>query len=365
MDAPLRLYVNKALMAPELRHLQILYPFFGGMERVDEPFVAAAEAQYGFDPACFTLVDNITDAEYYLVPHDYWQLKNRFPEKLQAMTTEAHTAGKPMLIDASGDAWGEVALWHPVQKPETAVLRINQYRFLLPPYEITVPVPCEDLLESYFGGQVQLRQKSAVPTVGFVGWGRLSFKQRLRSFIKEIPIRIRGLYDARYQAMQKGVFWRERAIRIFRASPKVQTNFLIRASYGGNLRVMGGDAEKSRREFVENIADSDYTLIVRGDANAATRLYETLALGRIPVLIDTACVLPLEDVVNYREFCVIIDYRDLARAPDILADFHAKLTNEQFLAMQGKARYIFQHYLRYDAFSPHLVRILRERIANH
>ena len=99
---------------------------------------------------------------------------------------------------------------------------------------------------------------------------------------------------------------------------------------------------------------------MRGDANAATRFYETLSLGRIPVFIDTACVLPLEDIIDYKDFCVFIDYTDINKAPSILADFHKNITPDKFIAMQKQARYIFRHYLRYDVFSEHLARILKK-----
>ncbi len=348
----LKLYVNKDLFTKDLLVIPLLFPFFGSMFRGNSPYVEQAH-KYGFDSKYFELVSSIHDAEYVLVPYDYWQIQRRHPELLAQIIKEAQDAKKPILIDASGDVSGKIDV------PNSRVLRINQYRHDLPNNEITVPVPCEDLLESHAHGQIVVREKGEMPVIGFVGWGKLSLRQRTRTLVKELPLRLLSLLIRRYVVYRKGVFWREKAIRIFERSSKIKTNFVIRTSYSGNIRTLVGDPVKNREEFVRNIINSDYTLVVRGDANAATRFYETLALGRIPVVIDTECMFPLEDKINYREFCVFVNYTDLKKAPEILADFHKKLSSEEFLAMQQKARYVFKDYLRYDAFSRHLVASLK------
>jgi len=319
------------------------------------PFVMKALEKHQYDSSFYTLVSEPKNADYVLIPHDYWRLKQVRPDLLQKMIVEAEAHHKPILIDASGDRAGVVAV------PNAVVLRINQYRFELPPYEIKIPVICEDLLETYAGGIFTARNKSDLPVVGFAGWGHLTFLQRIRTFIKEIPIRVYRIFDARLAAKVKGVFWRERAIKIFNRSSRIRTNFLVRSSYSGHVATIEGEFLKNRLEFVTNILDSDYTLIIRGDANEATRFYETLSLGRIPVVIDTAMVFPLEDRINYKDFCLFIDYHDLKSAPDIIADFHKTLSPEDFIKMQKKARHVFETYLRYDVFSRHLALLLKER----
>lgn len=355
---PIKLYVNKGRVVSGLDYGMLLFPFWGLPDFSKTQPYARATYKYGYSPGDFQLVEHIAEADFYLLPHDFWHLKYRHPEILMQMIAEAHEANKPLLIEAAGDVHGNIDV------PNSVVLRIDQYRFAVPKNEIKIPVVCEDLLESHREGKFVPRQKSEVPSVGFTGWGKLSLKQKARTFTKEIPHRFWSLFNSNYAVYKKGVFWRERAVAIFSRSKRIKTNFIIRTSYSGNVKTAVGDPKKNREEFVNNIVDSDYTLIIRGDANEATRFYETLSLGRIPVLIDTAVVLPMEHLVNYSECTVIIDHRDLKRAPEILADFHAKLTPEAFIAMQEKARYIFEHYLRFDAFSGHLATLLKERLAN-
>ena len=49
-----------------------------------------------------------------------------------------------------------------------------------------------------------------------------------------------------------------------------------------------------------------FTICVRGNGNFSVRFYETLASGRIPILIDTDCVLPLENEIDWDRHCIII-----------------------------------------------------------
>ena len=77
----------------------------------------------------------------------------------------------------------------------------------------------------------------------------------------------------------------------------MDTNIVLRPSFYGGAA--GGDPDaqlQARTGYVENLVASDYVLCARGAGNFSYRLYETLSCGRIPVFVDTDCVLPHEDV---------------------------------------------------------------------
>lgn len=351
---PVRIYAD-AHLRDSWAYTPLLYPFWGAQLKDTTPYLSLAYGAHGWDPAYFTLVSRPQDAEYIVLPHDYWWMKAKRPDLLRAYTELSETHHVPLLVDALSDSGGRVLL------PNARILRTNQYRFLLPADEITTPYAVEDLLESYCGGTLEPRPKTSRPSIGFAGFARLSAVQRLRAIVKELPIRIRGIFDRRYQAMQRGVFWRERAMRAFARSQSVQCDFLVRPSYSGHVKTVAGDMKRNRQEFVNNLLNNDYALVVRGDPNASQRFYEALSLGRIPVLIDTESVLPLEHLIDYSECCVIIAHRDISRAPAILADFHARVSPETFIRMQERARYVYEHYLRIDSFSKYLAEQLREK----
>ena len=56
--------------------------------------------------------------------------------------------------------------------------------------------------------------------------------------------------------------------------------------------------------FFQNISDTDYTICIRGTGNFSQRLYEVLAFGRIPIFIDTDSILPYDEIINWRDYCV-------------------------------------------------------------
>ena len=64
-------------------------------------------------------------------------------------------------------------------------------------------------------------------------------------------------------------------------------------------------------EFYENMVSSDYIVCVRGGGNFSVRLYETLAMGRIPIFINTDCLLPLNKSIDWKKHVVWIEREDI------------------------------------------------------
>ena len=87
----------------------------------------------------------------------------------------------------------------------------------------------------------------------------------------------------------------------------------------------------------------------KGNGNGSIRFYEALSLGRFPVLIDTDCVLPLAEVINYNDFVVKVEYNNLSNLEDRIVKFYKSLTNEDFLRRQHLAREAFE-LLRPESF---------------
>ena len=350
---PLRLFADRA-MTDKWAYIPLLYPFFGLQVKDTLPYQRAAFEKHGWDPKYFTLVEKPEGAEFIVFPHEYfWAKKNR-PDLIEQYITFSKKHGVPLLVDALGDPDGFVDV------PDARVMRNNQYRYELDPKEVTTPYAVEDLLESYCEGIVTPREQRDIPSVGFIGFTGYKLPQRVRTIFKELPLRIKTYtQDRRHVTHWGGRFWREWMMDAFEASSRVKCNFIKRLSYSGHIKTVAGDMRKNREEFVQNLLGSDYGLVIRGDLNSSQRFYEVLALGRVPVLIDSECVLPLEDRIDYSEFCLIIEYKDLKRAPEILADFHARLSPETYRSMQLKAREAYEKYFRMDSFSPYLVELLR------
>jgi hypothetical protein len=81
------------------------------------------------------------------------------------------------------------------------------------------------------------------------------------------------------------------------------TNFIVRENFwGGNIW-----GSKVRSEYINNTLNSDIVICLRGAGNFSYRFYETLCLGRIPLVVDTDLVFPFEDFINYNERIIKIN----------------------------------------------------------
>lgn len=343
---PIRLYAPERYREPGITiTTELMFPFWGVAAKASMPFVRTAALKYQLSKQDFTLVQHIEDADYVHMPYHWDRLMAINSARADMIVAEARAAGKPLLIDGSGD------IERPIDIPNAIVLRLSQYRYSKKPNEITIPFLAEDLLESFRGGKLSLCEKSVTPSVAFMGWAIPTLKQR-----------VFDVFFGKRGPEQKGIFFRARALRALAQSARVELRVKARGSYSGHVKTMEDEPETLRREFVENLFGSDYALAVKGDANSSVRFYEALSAGRIPLFIDTACVLPLENILNYRDFCVFIDWRETDHIADALADFHAQVSPERFAEMQTKAREAFVKYLRYDAFSAHLAAELRTHL---
>lgn len=355
MSNKVLLYIPQHLVKEQYPYSVLLYPFWGVQEKVNAPITTAIFKQYNFDPSYYSIVDDPALAEYIFLPYRYWFLLKEDPELITAYINEAKKINRPLLIDAIGDIMKDITIHNSV------VLRYAHYKSKLKDNDVIIPVYTEDLLASYENGEITIRNKKNIPSVGFVGWSSLPFAAYPKTWLKDFPLFLLGFFTSRFDLYRKGVLFRRKVLKILERSPRIDTHFIYRESYSGNIKTAKGDADTLRKEFVENILESDYALCVRGDANQSTRFFEVLSLGRIPVFVDTDIALPLEDKINYKEFCIFVDYRDVHKIDKVINEFHKSISPEEFENMQRKARKAFEEYLRIDSYTKYLMQILKEK----
>jgi hypothetical protein len=152
------------------------------------------------------------------------------------------------------------------------------------------------------------------PTVGFVG----HVARGLRSIA----------YLRRGWQHYHGFTLRERVLRAFESSDAVLSRFTRRGTnLGPPMAGTDGDhlLRTMRREYVASVFENSYALCIRGAGNWSYRFFEALSAGRIPVLIDTDCALPLERSIAWERHICRIPVGELERAPLLLAEFHHQL----------------------------------------
>ena len=82
----------------------------------------------------------------------------------------------------------------------------------------------------------------------------------------------------------------------------------------------------------------------RGTGNFSTRFYETLAMGRIPIFINTDCVLPFHEKIKWSRHIIIVDISEIQKIDSIIMDFHKNLDNKSFKYIQISNRRIWSRY---------------------
>ncbi len=358
MTEPLHFYVDPAWRKKDDLHTPLLYPFWGNALSAERtPFQHAMFEQHSYDTSRYAITDDIEAADAILMPYSYNIALARMPGIIEAVSMASHTSGLTVLVDGLGD------VEHPISIRDHLVLRYGGYRFSRNGREIFIPPYAEDLLERYYDGTLQPREKrEGTPSVAFTGWTALTPYQEIRAVLKELPDRLRGIADSRYRAKRKGVFFRRDAVRVLSSSSEVDAQVRARPSYSGHVHSASGNMEILRKDFIDNIMNADYALDVRGDANASTRLYEILSLGRIPVIVDTERNFPLESDVDYRSFALIVDFKDMQSLPERIRSFHAALSPDAYLCMQACAREAFVKHFRIDAVTAHVMNEVASRM---
>ena len=181
------------------------------------------------------------------------------------------------------------------------------------------------------------------PSIGFCGYISPMWRQAVR--------RLLG-HSEKYI----GHRLRRQAIRALSRTDGVEPHLIRRPFYAGGYIACPSDYPAMRQEFIDNLLNSDYTLCVRGAGNFSLRFYETLAAGRIPVLVNTDCPLPFAEQIDWSCHCVTVEESELPSLGDIVARFHAALGAQRFVAMQLANRQLWERWLAPVAFFERLVR---------
>jgi len=268
----------------------------------------------------------------------------------------AKTHLKPIVIFSCGD--------NPANVPFKDVILFESAGYRSTPgmrYHSAQPSYIPDYLEVYCDGQLKLRTKQDEPVIGFCG---LASTSPIEIFFRKLRLK----WEQR-QYQQGKLKWepppfepssfRTRVLRQFEDQPGIQTNYILRKRYRAGVTEDKSLHHPVKVEFVNNILNSDYTVCMRGGGNFSVRFYETLCLGRIPIFIDTDCLLPFQDEIDYKSYFPWIDLKDLPYAAEIIRNFHNKLSEDDFIDLQKACRKLWEEHMTQDGFHRDFVRKMK------
>jgi hypothetical protein len=281
-------------------------------------------------PAAFE-VASADSTDLWLYAHDVGN-----PSEVQLQLDQLRSQTARCVFFYSNDDASPIA----VSRPNVAIFRTSLFARSRLAHESAMPALCDDLLACDGYGATE-RPWSDVPSIGFCG------------FVGS-PLKRLGLQVLRQREKTDGLAVRERALTALERGHAVRTQFIRRTSFwAGSMGRFHFDPNRQtevRREFVRNLCETDYTLCARGKGNFSYRLYEVLSAGRIPVFVNTDCVLPFEQRIDWRRHAVWLEERDLDTAPQQIARFHHALGPAGFRELQSENRRLWKEWLSPEGF---------------
>jgi len=347
----LKLYTDQSHYVPEHRSrylTSILKALWNDLT------LAERRRIYGVRADLFELVDTVAAADVCWLPMiwNYYLDHNRV-EQAKQLAQRARKAGKEIIVWSEGDRGARV----PIENAVVFQYTIAQSRRTRREYAIAPTF--DDNVAIYLDGQPCFRHKTDRPVVGFCG-------QAAGHAIKQVVWIARNLwrwgkYRLNLEKYEPAPIYpptllRSKVLNRLSHSALVETNFVIRDRYRGGVVSAQEQADPYnpvKKAFIDNLNASDYVVCVRGTGNWSKRFYEALNWGRIPVFINTDCVLPYDFAVDWKQYCVWVEPREIPFVAQKIADFHAALSPSDFLDLQQACRQLWLERLSVDGFYQH------------
>jgi hypothetical protein len=203
-------------------------------------------------------------------------------------------------------------------------------------------------LKIYGTTDILLRNKQEVPVIGFCGHASFSpvkrAKENLKFIIENSKRLIQNPLRKDWEPLFPSAYHRACVLQKLERSRLVTTNFIYREQYRAGAR-SESDLMQTTLEYYNNIRNSDYIVCVRGGGNFSVRLYETLMMGRIPVFLNTDCLLPFENRISWKEHAVWVEWKDRYKIDELVLNFHKKLSADKFRELQLRNRALWANTL--------------------
>ena len=341
------------LDAEGIKPHEILRPFWSKKtNNPDYPWLNNCDDYIEIGKSFFDMV-SLEEANFAIMPDNWktvtgevWHAStNKAAEELYTQFAQlARQAKKPLIVFIEG-----VCASEDIPFKDAFIFRTADFQSKRKTRNFAYPAFCEDLVKYYLNNKLIIRQKSKIPRIGFCG---LIKQNTLKTRIKATIYFLYRLYQRKpiiYTPILGHVL-RSKIIEIISKSPLVEDNFIIRDQMVFLGKNDFDNMYKSRVEFVNNIVTSDYVLCCRGAANTSVRLFETLCCGRIPIFVNTDCVLPYDFAIDWKKYCVWVEEKELPYIADKVAEFHDKLSPQEFIDLQYECRKLWKEWLSCEGF---------------
>ncbi len=358
MGTKLKIYTDLSLLEYG-NPIPLIYPFSGAPPFENNPdYIGHGRFDdYICHARRFMEMSTPEQADYFVLPVGFpspYQTGN-IPERIRNFCQQARNLDKKILIVPTSDD-GSIDAY----VPDAIVLDTNLFRHFRKKNHILLPLFFEDFIKQYYNDQLVVREKKDCPRVGFCGYtpplGLPFGKEKAIGMAKMWACRL-GIM--KYFPHKISHAYRAILLKSLEQDPHIKATFVYKKNFGFGITGLntGKQTESNevfRKGYVDNIIQTDYTVCTRGIRNCSVRFYETLCCGRIPVFLDTDSVLPFENLIDWKKYCVWIEEKDIPRAGKMIQDYHQRLSPEAFKERQYTLRRIWEEYLSPEGFFSHL-----------
>lgn len=238
---------------------------------------------------------SLQECDYAVLPYEYQDT----PE-VRFLIKEANDAGKKIIVIFNDDSDEDLGL------PEDSVIIFRTSFNASTRQTNEYPIPA--FVGDFYEQSKLITDQDEQMTLGFCGNTEQEFRQEIIETMEDQGI--------------------------------LKTNFILRKGFWAPEL----PKEQARREFLDNLRDNLFVLCMRGDGNFSYRLYETMMMGRIPVIIDSDQVFPFEDIINYDGLGIVIEEEELDEAEEIIETW--LIVNQNDLeSIQRYNRQIWEKYM--------------------
>jgi hypothetical protein len=317
-------------------------PFYADGKWVDD---VKEKERRGVNAADFHLVDAIDSAEIVLIPFsiNYYAAEKKIADlaSLNELCRQKNLTAYGYVFDDFGIALPEFSNF--------VYLRMSGFRSQLSDRNKGLPVAISDQFQRIFKKEEIIpNPKLNIPAISFCGHASFSLTKKIKEKLifgrENLKRFFQNPLRKDWEPYFASAFERAKLMKTLEENPLVKTNFIYRNQYRAGAK-SAEDLEKTTVEYYENILNSDYVLCLRGAGNFSVRLYETLMMGRIPIFVNTDCILPFEDKINWKNHVVWVEWKDRKNIATIVSDFHKKITNEDFINLQINNRKLWKETL--------------------
>ena len=315
----LKFYTDSSQLTPENRRR--VFPMLFDWFYLEQPNVKDF----------FKLVDTIEDADFCILPIDVgFYLSNKRKYELELFIAVAKQYQKKVWIYSGGD-------FGTTFSDELVNFRLGGFHSKMNTNTFVMPSFINDPYQSIIQNEWQPLEKSDKPTVGFVGNADGSFIKWTKEaliYTKQTVNRLLKKDFSDHQAFFPSSRIRFKLLEKLKFSEEVVSDFIYRNKYRAGATTESQKI-KTTLEFYKNIERNLYTFCLRGSGNFSVRFYETLMMGRIPILVDTDVRLPFHEEINWNFHCVICTEKNFIQK---IMEFHNLHSDKELKDIQAKNR---------------------------